>query len=320
LAALTMGVTAGASSATTPGANGVIAYQQEVHGVYQLFTIRPDGTSRHQLTHLSGGATHPAWSRDGKLIAYTKEKPPADGGVAVMSSTGGGSRNVTPEAPGVWSGAPVFTPDGKSLVFVRDRAPTDSGIWVVRSDGSGARRLTKNPFFRNGVGGDIAPTVSPDGKLVAFVRVKHAEKGEFALFTVAIDGTHLRQLTPFSVDVASKVDWSPDGKAILLSTNGHLSRPKDSANLATIQPDSGRLTQLTHFSGRKQNAYAGSFSPDGTQIVLRLEQGVSCRPTDAIVSGCTSAIAVVDRTGQHLRALMKLGSAKPRYVAWGPRP
>jgi Tol biopolymer transport system component len=80
------------------------------------------------------------------------------------------------------------------------------------------------------------------------------------------------------------------------------------------------MRNLTHFTNRKQNAYAGSFSPDGRQIVFRLERGVSCKPADVPLPGCRSALAVVDRSGHRLRLLTKPGPTKPRYIAWGPRP
>jgi len=106
----------------------------------------------------------------------------------------------------------------------------------------------------------------------------------------------------------------------VLTTNAHFSRPGVSANLATIHPDGTHLTELTHFTGRRQNAYAGSFSPDGKQIVFRLEQGVSCRPTDGFVSGCRGALAVVDQNGHNLRLLTRLSEARPRWSDWGPQP
>jgi TolB protein len=317
------GIAAANSDATTPGRNGLIAYQleQPANRGYQLYTIRPDGTGITQITHLKGGASHPNWSPNGRTIAFTAEKPPASGSVALVSPRGTGFREVTPAAPKpgpkqVWNGAPGFTPDRKSLVFVRNQGPTDSGIWIMRTNGSGLQRLTKNPFFRNWNGGDEAPSVSPDGKLVSFVRVKSTGS---ALFTIGVDGTGLRQLTSYALDVASKQDWSPDGKLIVLSTNAHFARPGQSANLATIHPDGTHLTELTRFTGRKRNAYAGSFSPSGGQIVFRLERGVACRPTDAPVPGCKGALAVVDRNGQNLRLLTRLGKRRPRYIAWGPR-
>ena len=58
-----------------------------------------------------------------------------------------------------------------------------------------------------------------------------------ALFAVRPNGTGLRQVTPYSWEVAIKHDWSPDGKLIVLTTNADFVRPNQSANLVTIRPD-----------------------------------------------------------------------------------
>jgi TolB protein len=311
--AVAAGIAATSSDATTPGANGRIAYQQEVHGRYQLFTIRPDGTGTAQITRLKGSASTPDWSPDGKLIALTHETPPANGSVALISSRGTGFRQLTPTGAEpqpkghVWNGNPAFTRDGRRIVFVRDQGPADSGIWIMRTNGSDLHRLTKNPFVRNWDGGDVAPSVSPNGKRVSFVRIKRADKLQ-ALFTVGIDGTGLMQVTPYALDVGIKQDWSPDGRLIVLTTNADFVRPSESANLATIRPDGTHMTELTDFSDAKQNAYAGSFSPDGKQIVFRLEQGHRY------------ALAVIGRNGQNLRLRTRLGTAKRALIDWGVRP
>ena len=65
------------------------------------------------------------------------------------------------------------------------------------------------------------------------------------------------------------------------------------------------MKELTRFTGAKKNAFAGSFSPDGKQIVFRLEQGD------------TYALAVVDRDGSHLRTITPLSKNKPRFIDWG---
>ncbi|MGH3082977.1 MAG: TolB family protein [Gaiellaceae bacterium] len=112
-------------------------------------------------------------------------------------------------------------------------------------------------------------------------------------------------MTPYALEVGVKQDWSPDGKLIVMTTNADWVRPKESANLVTIRPDGSGMTDLTQFTGRKENAFAGSFSPDGKQIIFRLEQGDKY------------ALAVVARDGQNLRLLTRLGKAKPRHIDWG---
>jgi Tol biopolymer transport system component len=114
-------------------------------------------------------------------------------------------------------------------------------------------------------------------------------------------------VTPYALEVGVKQDWSPDGKLIVLTTNADWVRPKEPANVVTIRPDGSGMTDLTHFTGRKENAFAGSLSPDGKRIVFRLEHGQKY------------ALAVVDRDGQNLRLLTKLGKAKPRVIDWGTR-
>jgi Tol biopolymer transport system component len=310
VAAVLSAIAATGSQATTPGANGLIASAQEVGGRYQLFTISPDGKRKVQITRGKGTAFFPDWSPDGKLIAFTYETPGANGSVALISPRGTGFREITPAGPEpqpkghVWNGGPAFSSDSEWIVFVRNQGPADSGIWIMRTDGSGLRRLTRNPFVRNWDGGDVGPSVSPDGKRVAFVRIKRSEKLQ-ALFTVRMDGRGLRQVTPYTLEVATKVDWSPDGKLIVMTTNADWARPQESANLVTIRPDGSGMTDLTQFTGRKENAFAGSFSPDGKQIVFRLERGEK------------SALAVVDRDGQNLRLLTRLGKTKPRTIDWG---
>ena len=67
------------------------------------------------------------------------------------------------------------------------------------------------------------------------------------------------------------------------------------------------MTDLTGFTGRTENAFAGSFSPDGEQIVFRIE------------AGDTNSLAVIDRDGGNLRRLTT-GPGNPRFIDWGTHP
>lgn len=295
---------AGAARSTSPGANGLIVYAAGEGERFQLYTVRPDGSGSKRITNVLSAWT-PDWAPNGRSIVFGLEDR-SSANIAVMSSTGKDIRKLT---HGGFQGQPSFSPDGKWIVYEREAG--GNGVWLMRADGSGLRRLTRNPFavgVDDGTGAfvcgcDTDPNFSPNGKLVSFVRVKEDEKLQ-ALFVVRRDGTGLRQLTPYTWQVAVKHDWAPDGKAILLTTNADFVRPGESANLATIRPDGSGKQELTQFKGGKQNAFAGSFSPNGRQIVFRLEQGT------------TYSLAVIDRDGGNLRKLTT-GKTAPRFIDWG---
>jgi Tol biopolymer transport system component len=289
---------AGAALSTTRGANGLIVYGQEVNpDHYQLFTIHPDGSGLKRI-RIKGSTTNPDWSPDGRSIVFGLETD-TDAGIAIMSADGADLRNLTRKG---FQGQAAFSPDGQWIAYERDITEGNNGVWLMRADGSGKRRVTRSPFGCC----DTDPNFSPDGRTITFVRIKKPEVQQ-ALFSVRRDGSGLRQLTPYSWEVAIKHDWSPDGKLIVLTTNADFVRPSESANLVTIRPDGTGKTELTHFTGGKQNAFAGSFSPDGKQITFRLE------------SGDTYSLAVVDRDGTNLRRLTT-GKARPRFIDWGTHP
>ena len=289
------------ATATTRGPNGLIVFAQELSPErFQLFTIRPDGTGRKQITH-AFSAKNPDWSPDGNSIVAEVENA-SSARVATMSADGKHVRVLTPKG---FQGQPSFSPDGKWIVYERDLAEGagDNGVWLMRADGTGNRRLTRNPFAGGDCGCDTDPNFSPDGKLITFVRIKQVHRLQ-ALFSVHVDGSGLKQLTPYTWEVAIKHDWSPDGKLIVVTTNADFVRPNESANLITIHPDGSGKVELTHFVGGKKNAFAGSFSPDGKQIVFRLEQG------DAY------SLAVINRNGGDIRRLTTSTSSM-RFIDWG---
>lgn len=306
LAAVVLGLAAAGGSltpqgqATTPGPNGLIVYNKELGGGNALFTIHPDGTGERRIVYVKGSdAEYPDWSPEGREIVFQLD--PADNRgcrVAVVNADGSGLRNLSDAIHGC-DGQPAFTANGRRIVFGRydDKIEAEC-LWSMNLRGRDRRPITPCRGF-----GPTDPNVSPNGKWMTFVHIKE-EDSLLALYAVRPDGTGQRRLVPYRWSIATKHDWSPDGKLILLTRNAH-ETPGKSANLVTIRPDGSGARRLTHYAGGSTNAVAGSFSPDGKQIVFRFEKDGKY------------ALAVIDRDGGNLRLLTELGPDRPRNIDWG---
>jgi Tol biopolymer transport system component len=298
---------AGSALATTPGRNGLIVYQKEVNGRNQLFTVLPDGTDRRQITHGPTESVNGAWSPDGKSIVF--EQSTADdsrAGVMIMNADGSNVRNLTPTG---YQGDPSFTPDGKQIVFTRTDVDKYDAVWLMNPDGSNQHELvaTRNADRGGKCGCDVDPTVSPDGKTITYVRIVGDFGTQQALMSVGIDGTGVKRLTPPSFEVGIKHDWSPNGKLIVFTSPGDPT-PGKSANLWVMRPDGTHRRALTQDSRGASNAFAGSFSPNGKWIVLRVEDA----------KGYHLSRIRPDGTGLHV--IFTDRGAPQRSGSWGTAP
>ena len=290
------------SRATTRGPNGLIVYQNrsDEQGTGTLYSIRRDGSGRRAITSAPGDAA-PDWAPDGSKIVFTlpHDQGPPFCSVALVNADGTGLTDLSTGQTGCEID-PAFTPDGRRIVFVHfdDKADSEN-IWTMDVTGGDRRRLTNRKDS-----GTTDPNVSPNGRWITFVRGR-SETAK-ALFRMRFDGSDVRRLTPFRWDVfASKHDWSPDGKLIVLTRDADRAEAGRSANLVTIHPDGSHARYLTHFKGGTMGAFAGSFAPNGRRIVFRLQKGDR------------SGLATIRRDGSRLRLLTRMTRVMPRYIDWG---
>ena len=156
-----------------------------------LFEIPAAGGKAHRVGHGVGSATSPAFSPDGKLIAYDYRKPGNSiREVYVMNADGTGIRQVTRLSH--VSGLPAWSPDGKTLAF-QSNALGHFEIYTVALDGTHLHQVTTSATDV------IQPAWAPDGRTIAFSR-------DGAIWTD--DGGTEKQLTSGD-NVDSGPAWRP---------------------------------------------------------------------------------------------------------------
>lgn len=132
----------------SPDGRHVVVLSNE-RGRDELYLMGPDGVGRRRLnaTRADGGdaevlEAEPAWSPDGRSLAYTTRT--REGAVRIWRlDLADGRHHALTDSTGR-SEAPVWSPDGRHLAFVSDRAGSDD-LYVMRADGARATRLTTSP-------------------------------------------------------------------------------------------------------------------------------------------------------------------------------
>lgn len=108
-------------------------------GDMEIWTMRADGSGRVQLTRNAVHDEGPAWSPDGRLLAYTRGPDDAHGDIHVMTATGRELRTLT-----TYAGADE-SPDWQAIPAPRtarrcgDLARRGGGAYDIRAIGRGLR-------------------------------------------------------------------------------------------------------------------------------------------------------------------------------------
>lgn len=137
-------------------------------------------SSRHITKLISGGVnTYPAWSPDGKKIAFRRMLGETNSEVFVANSDGTGQRNLTNHD--AFDGWPAWSPDGAKIAFGSNRN-RNYEIYVMNADGSGVQKVA------NTEGRSTAPQWGKDGKTIYFPICKKVDFGfDCQIYAAKID-------------------------------------------------------------------------------------------------------------------------------------
>jgi TolB protein len=211
-----------------------IAFVRIDGGLADIYVVNADGSGLRRLAHAiaftptpggpsSGRQASPAWSPDGRRIAFVSNRRGNFDIFVVNADDGLGLRKLSRSPRNDYD--PAWSPDGRMIAFQGRRDPPPESerdacplrrcerqeIYVVDADGSRLRRLTHDWRF------DAAPVWSPDGRKILFQHRHHPD-----VWVMNADGSGRRNLTrsvkqPFASDEAPA--WSPDGRKILFVSN-----------------------------------------------------------------------------------------------------
>ncbi|MEA2439385.1 MAG: TolB protein [Thermoleophilaceae bacterium] len=261
-----------------PGLIAFRRYTDDAQKEGSVFTIRPDGTGEHQVSHSPAGHVDdfPAMSADGRRIAFERcaEAKPCQ--VWLMNADGGQLRRLHVRCalagPCDVSG-PAWSRDGRLAVTLASGRvkKAGSGDQIQRSDivAVDPDRGTQTSVVHvdNFQGDLLRPVWSPDGRRIAYEHPWSAlskRVGKTALEVVSLSGGAPQRITPFALAAGDGPDWSPDGNWIVFRT--HSDSDMGPTNLAVVHPDGSGLHELTHFDAARRRVLSSSYSPDGKWI------------------------------------------------------
>ncbi len=261
----------------------VISESKNGNKEFQLQLADSDGYNPKTLLTSRQPLMSPAWSPDGRKLAYVSFEKKGRA-VIFVQAIHTGQREEIASFAGI-NGAPSWSPDGRSIAVTLSRDGNPE-IYSLRLSDKQLKRLT------SGAAIDTEPVWSPDGRSIVFTSDRG---GSPQLYRMPAQGGRAQRIT-FEGNYNASADYGPDGKSLTLvhGVGGQY-------QIAVLELDSGLLRVVSE--GRLDES--PSFAPNGSMIIYATE------------TGHRGVLAAVSSDGR-FRQQFSLREGNVREPVWSP--
>jgi dipeptidyl aminopeptidase/acylaminoacyl peptidase len=227
-------------------------------GITNLWLVPTDGGEARQLTTHAGSDSSPAWSPDGRFIAFVSRRGDDEQNQVYVIPVGGGeARRLTSVPTG--AAAPKWFPDSSELAFI-SRVYEDAADWQEMAERIKAEKDSKVSAKT----WDSAPISFWDRWHDA--RVPH-------LYRVAVEGGEPRPITPgsgihllISEAGVSSFDISPDGREVAVVADSDTTGVETNPDIYLVPAEGGEARNLT--AANPAPDFGPVYSPDGRWLAF----------------------------------------------------
>ena len=230
-----------------------ILFYSDRTGHMEIYVMNIDGSNQQQLTYYNTYTRSPAWSRDGKHIAFESTKDNIKKEIStfeiyIRDMDKGEVKRLTENDYDDCS--PCWSPDDKEIVFMSKSASEDNyGIFVRNLESNIEQQLLADTNDNRN------PDWSPDGTKIAF---ESNHNGNYDISIMNKSGGDIHDLTKDVIDERNPC-WSPDGKKIAYCVY----EKGGKSSVYVMSSDGSGSVRLTNSSS---NDILPSWSDDGKNI------------------------------------------------------
>ena len=316
-----------------------------------IYVTQIGGQTPFRLTHDPAEDDYPAWSPDGKQIAFLRRRTARRWDIDVVSALGGEERKLQEtrfDTDHLGDSHPLlaWSPDGNQIVFTGGSEGREGRTMLsVLSLATGLVRALDLGGIHEDIG-DSSPAISPDGRWLAFRRYTGPNNGglmvqrlrpgiELEGAPIAVAGSRPNPASP---------SWSPDSKRLIFADHrrlfewelGGTAHPVyvTSAHLGglTASWPAGRLRVVVASRGDDYDIWSLPLDPATHQAVGRAIRRVPSSASDtsprlspdgkhlAFIStrGGSTEVWLANSDGSNVQQLSRLGAYISGFPRWSP--